>query len=66
MIDIVAFVGVISNIYTVCHKVIFLGWICTLPKEVVGIISVSMSLIEVNVRSTICRVSCLRFCSPFS
>ena len=45
---IVAFVGVISNIYTVCQKAPFLAWICKLPKEVVGIISVSMSLLQAN------------------
>lgn len=45
---IVAFVGVISNVYTVCQKAPFLAWICKLPKEVVGIISVSMSLLLGN------------------
>ena len=38
--DIVAFVGIISNIYTVCKTAVFLGWICKLPQVVVGIISV--------------------------
>ena len=37
---IVAFVGIISNIHTVCATAPFLAWICTLPSEVVGIISV--------------------------
>lgn len=37
----VAFVGVISNIHTVCVTAKFLAWICDLPKVVVGIISVS-------------------------
>ncbi|KAF5310540.1 hypothetical protein D9619_007845 [Psilocybe cf. subviscida] len=35
----VAFVGVISNIHTVCTKASWLAWICTLPKIVIGIIS---------------------------
>ncbi|KAJ3482345.1 hypothetical protein NLJ89_g12144 [Agrocybe chaxingu] len=35
----VAFVGVISNIYTVCSTASWLAWICDLPKVVVGIIS---------------------------
>ncbi|KAF8814727.1 DUF221-domain-containing protein [Phlegmacium glaucopus] len=35
----VAFVGVISNIFTVCKTAVFLAWICKLPKPVVGIIS---------------------------
>jgi hypothetical protein len=35
----VAFVGIISNIYTVCQTAVFLAWICTLPSVVVGIIS---------------------------
>ncbi|PPQ92296.1 hypothetical protein CVT25_008893, partial [Psilocybe cyanescens] len=35
----VAFVGVISNIHTVCTTAKFLSWICDLPKVVVGIIS---------------------------
>ncbi|EDR08235.1 uncharacterized protein LACBIDRAFT_297697 [Laccaria bicolor S238N-H82] len=35
----VGFVAVISNIYTVCAKAVFLSWICKLPKVVVGIIS---------------------------
>ncbi|CAA7269965.1 unnamed protein product [Cyclocybe aegerita] len=35
----VAFVGVISNIYTVCSTASWLAWICELPKVVVGIIS---------------------------
>ena len=44
---IVAFVGIISNIYTVCATAPFLAWICTLPSEVVGIISV-MSMFSFN------------------
>ncbi|TFK73459.1 DUF221-domain-containing protein [Pluteus cervinus] len=35
----VAFVGVVSNIHTVCAQASWLAWICTLPKIVVGIIS---------------------------
>ncbi|KAF8882504.1 hypothetical protein CPB84DRAFT_1838177 [Gymnopilus junonius] len=35
----VAFVGVISNIHTVCATAKFLAWICKLPAVVVGIIS---------------------------
>ncbi|KAF6764352.1 hypothetical protein DFP72DRAFT_871593 [Ephemerocybe angulata] len=35
----VAFVGVVSNIKTVCTQVVWLSWICTLPPVVVGIIS---------------------------
>jgi hypothetical protein len=35
----VAFVGIISNVYTVCQTAVFLAWICKLPSEVVGIIS---------------------------
>ncbi|KAL0570068.1 phosphate metabolism protein 7 [Marasmius crinis-equi] len=35
----VAFVGAISNIYSLCSKYKWLNWICTLPKPVVGIIS---------------------------
>ncbi|KAH9478520.1 hypothetical protein JR316_0008975 [Psilocybe cubensis] len=35
----VAFVGIVSNIYTVCSTAKFLSWICDLPKVVVGIIS---------------------------
>ena len=37
---IVAFVGAISNIHVVCQKAHWLAWICNLPPEVVGIISV--------------------------
>ncbi|KAK2462387.1 hypothetical protein APHAL10511_005693 [Amanita phalloides] len=35
----VAFVGVVSNIHTVCQKAPFLAWICKLKQPVVGIIS---------------------------
>jgi hypothetical protein len=35
----VIFVGIVSNIYTVCKSVAFLAWICKLPSPVVGIIS---------------------------
>ncbi|PPQ71906.1 hypothetical protein CVT26_007201 [Gymnopilus dilepis] len=35
----VAFVGVVSNIHTVCATAKFLAWICKLPAPVVGIIS---------------------------
>ncbi|TFK27166.1 DUF221-domain-containing protein [Coprinopsis marcescibilis] len=35
----VAFVGAVSNIYSVCATVSWLAWICDLPKVVVGIIS---------------------------
>ncbi|KAF8962613.1 hypothetical protein BDZ97DRAFT_1824617 [Flammula alnicola] len=35
----VAFVGVISNIHTVCTTASWLAWICKLPSVVVGIIS---------------------------
>ncbi|KIY47384.1 DUF221-domain-containing protein, partial [Fistulina hepatica ATCC 64428] len=35
----VAFIGIISNIYTVCSAVSWLNWICNLPSVVVGIIS---------------------------
>lgn len=35
----VAFVGIVSNIHTVCDQVSWLAWICTLPEVVVGIIS---------------------------
>ncbi|KAF5369002.1 hypothetical protein D9758_003059 [Tetrapyrgos nigripes] len=35
----VAFVGIVSNIYTVCSTASWLGWICRLPSVVVGIIS---------------------------
>ncbi|KZV82767.1 DUF221-domain-containing protein [Exidia glandulosa HHB12029] len=34
----VAFVGVVSNISTICSTVSFLNWICKLPGAVVGII----------------------------
>ncbi|EJU00089.1 DUF221-domain-containing protein [Dacryopinax primogenitus] len=34
----VAFVGVISNVSTLCSSVSFLSWICRLPSTVVGII----------------------------
>jgi xanthine/uracil permease len=39
---IVTFVGIISNIYTVCKSAAFLAWICKLPSPVVGIISVCL------------------------
>lgn len=35
----VIFVGIVSNIKTVCSSVVFLAWICKLPTVVVGIIS---------------------------
>jgi len=35
---------VISNIYTVCAKAVFLSWVCRLPKVIVGIISVRIPL----------------------
>ncbi|KAF8637889.1 hypothetical protein AX17_002512 [Amanita inopinata Kibby_2008] len=35
----VAFVGVISNVPTLCKKAVWLAWICRLPPVVVGIIS---------------------------
>lgn len=35
----VAFVGAVSNIYTICSDVVFLNWICGLPEVVVGIIA---------------------------
>ncbi|KIM46819.1 hypothetical protein M413DRAFT_16459 [Hebeloma cylindrosporum] len=35
----VSFVGVISNVHTLCKTAPFLAWICTLPDVVVGIIS---------------------------
>jgi hypothetical protein len=35
----VAFVGVVSNIHTVCARASWLAWICTLPQVVVGVIS---------------------------
>ncbi|KDR80141.1 hypothetical protein GALMADRAFT_153825 [Galerina marginata CBS 339.88] len=35
----VAFVGVISNVHTLCTTAKFLAWICDLPAVVVGIIS---------------------------
>ncbi|KZT52528.1 DUF221-domain-containing protein [Calocera cornea HHB12733] len=34
----VAFVGVVSNVSTLCSTVSFLHWLCTLPTPVVGII----------------------------
>ncbi|KZO92767.1 DUF221-domain-containing protein [Calocera viscosa TUFC12733] len=34
----VAFVGVVSSVSTLCSTVFFLGWICVLPSAVVGII----------------------------
>lgn len=35
----VAFVGAVSNIYTICRDVSFLAWICTLDPIVVGVIA---------------------------
>ncbi|KAF9477955.1 DUF221-domain-containing protein [Pholiota conissans] len=35
----VAFVGIISNVHTLCTTAKFLAWICDLPSVVVGIIS---------------------------
>lgn len=35
----VAFVGAVSNIYTICEDVSFLAWICTLDDVIVGIIA---------------------------
>ncbi|PFH49884.1 hypothetical protein AMATHDRAFT_75949 [Amanita thiersii Skay4041] len=35
----VAFVGIVSNVHTLCETAPFLAWICTLPPVVVGIIS---------------------------
>ncbi|KAJ2934197.1 hypothetical protein H1R20_g2935, partial [Candolleomyces eurysporus] len=35
----VAFVGVVSNIHTVCAEVSFLAWICDLNEVIVGLIS---------------------------
>ena len=40
---IVTFVGIVSNIYTVCKSASFLAWICKLPSPVVGIISVGFA-----------------------
>lgn len=65
----VAFVGVISNIHTVCVTAKFLAWICTLPKVVVGIISVSSSVAFSRPESDIIlrdRVSCPPSCSRCS
>lgn len=31
--------GIVSNVHTLCVKVVFLAWICKLPPVVVGIIS---------------------------
>lgn len=36
---VVAFVGIVSNVHTLCAKFVFLAWICKLPSVVVGIIS---------------------------
>ncbi|KAG5646753.1 hypothetical protein DXG03_002435 [Asterophora parasitica] len=38
-LSLVAFVGVISNIYGLCESTSWLAWICRLPPVVVGIIS---------------------------
>ncbi|KAK0474157.1 hypothetical protein IW261DRAFT_1341695 [Armillaria novae-zelandiae] len=35
----VAFVGIVSNVYTLCSTASWLAWICTLPGPVLGIIS---------------------------
>lgn len=40
--SIVTFVGIVSNIFTVCKSAAFLAWICKLPPPVVGIISVCL------------------------
>jgi len=37
-LPLVAFVGLVSNISTICSEVSFLSWICKLPSAVVGII----------------------------
>jgi hypothetical protein len=34
----VAFVGVVSNVDTLCQRASWLAWICTLPAPVLGII----------------------------
>ncbi len=40
----VAFVGIVSNVYTLCSTASWLAWICKLPGPVLGIISVSKFL----------------------
>ena len=35
----VAFVGIVSNVHSLCATYSWLAWLCTLPKVVVGIIS---------------------------
>ncbi|KAF8155669.1 hypothetical protein B0H34DRAFT_751686 [Crassisporium funariophilum] len=35
----VAFVGLISNVHTICSTAPWLEWICNLPKPIIGIIS---------------------------
>ncbi|KAJ7728429.1 hypothetical protein DFH07DRAFT_851183 [Mycena maculata] len=35
----VAFVGIVSNVHSLCQQESWLAWICKLPTEVVGIIS---------------------------
>ena len=55
--SIVAFVGIISNIYTVCKTAVFLAWICKLPKEVVGIISVCLFAISTYINDLKAKVA---------